>query len=595
MARWDKFIEGLSQGYGTGYQRGRQYLDDQRQRDIDKANTEIGGILTAETPTEAAIPVESTATAPQMSPVATPSPAAALDAGGAVTPQMSPVAPQAAPLAAPTKETPMRLSGNVTGPQTRKQMDQLRAAIANKYQLEGNTAGLMNLDNEMATYRQGKILNNLNEAARLIETNPEAAAQFLHNAYGYYPDGRQAMFTMRDGKLVGYGFDEETNKFSNAMEIDSSSIAALAEQMQDPQAFKRRIAAENLARQTAAYEQAQDLIKNSLEERKVRATEAGVQIDASRAEYQNLLDWATAVDEYFGSDLFATMSGSGKGVKEMKELRGQLNGAIDYFDSAVKDQLLTPAELTIIGGDEGGLGPGYRQVQGAISDILTNNMKYADDARTFSDADVARAALDARMMEMFAQRELAGQDWRGDEAMEEVYADLMKRQQGVRVGPRGTLEMVIDGQTVHLTPQKYPGLARQAGIQANGGPAASTQAVPAQQFESSLVRDEPNFRERLSEAGNEITDAVSRNIVEPVATGLREVNSRRIIGEFQRFGTINREDLESLAGLSPTEMASYGLPDEIIQEVQRFQGYQRAGSGASPNGVGRGQQAIPGV
>lgn len=459
MARWDKFIEGLSSGYGTGYARGQQYQADQRRRDIDAANKELGGILGEETTTEAAIPVEQV-TIPETKFTDRGMDTAGrrqydIDVGDIAT----------------TQEQPIQLRGQITGPQTRSQMQRMKEALTKKYQLEGNTEGLMNLDAQMNTFRQTRILENLNQAASLIEHDPEAAAQYLHNAYGYYPDGRQAMFTMKNGELYGYGFDEDTNKFSKKMKIDADSIAAIAEQLKDPQAFKQRVAAENLAAEQTAYQRWQDAIKNSLEQRKVAATEAGVRIDASRAEYQNLGDWAKAVKDYFGVDT-SSLAATGKGITNLKKYQDSLNDAINYFDTSIEKGMLTPAELTLIGADEGQLGTGYRQVQGAMADILFNNMQYSDDARVFSKADVLRAAMDARMMDMFQGRMLAGQDAGGDEQMQEVFEDLMQRQEGaVALGPRGTLEFTIDGQTVHLTPQKYPNLARAAAIQAGVDPA----------------------------------------------------------------------------------------------------------------------------
>jgi hypothetical protein len=475
MARWDKFIENASKGYGLGYERGTQYQEGQLKRDIKTSDKEIGGILDGTMEQQFAIPSESI-NIPEVD-----FKTVGYDEAGRRHADMN------VGDIASTPEEPVKLTGKVTGPQTSEQMAQLKSALKRSYELKGDTDGLMNLDNKITEYRQNKILSNLDDAARLIESDPQAAAAALHNAYGYYPDGKQAMFTMKNGELYGYGFDEETNKFSNKQKIDSKSIAAIAEQMRDPQAFKSRIADENIARASTAYNQWKDKVEMGFKDREVTAKEEGVVIDKDRAEYQNLKDWAAAVADFFKVDIDGL---NGKGAKDAAALRGQFNGAIDYFDKAITEQRLPASYSALIGSDEGSLGIGYTQVQGAIGDILFNNLKYTDGGRLLSDADVMNAAMDARMMEMFTQRQLSGRDADGDDNMKAVFDDLMERQGGVKLGERGTLEMVVGGQTVHLTPSKYPALtqaaAQQQGVDptslglpaAPSAPAAPSGVVP---------------------------------------------------------------------------------------------------------------------
>jgi hypothetical protein len=215
------------------------------------------------------------------------------------------------------------------------------------------------------------------------------------------------------------------------------------------------------------------------------------------------------------------------------------------------------------------------------------------------------AAVDARMMEQFAAREVANLDVYDDEESEAVYNDLMARQRGVRLGERGTLELEIDGQTVHLTPQKYPALFQQALAERQreedpeGYAAAQAQAAapPAEAapFASPVVSEGVDFGEKTRQLGAGVVDFASRNVVEPIATGLREVNARKAIGEYERFGKISEESLESLSRLSTSQLRAHALPAEVIEAVQEYQNHQTRGSSSGALGGSGATQAIPGV
>jgi len=568
MARWDKFLTGLSQGYGVGYERGEQYQEGNKKRALEAANKEIGGVLGGETTTEAAIPAEQV-NIPEVS----------FQGKGMDETGRRQFDIDVGDIAS-TPERPVKLQGKVTGPQTRSQFDQLKQGLRKKYELEGNTQGLMNLDTQINEYRQGRILENLDAAAGLIGRDPEAAAQMLHNAYGYYPDGRQAMFTMKNGELYGYGFDEETNKFTSAMKIDADSIAALAEQLKDPQAFKQRIAAENLAAAQEAYARQQDALKMELEQRKVTATERGVAVDEDRAEYQNLGDWAKAMKDYYDIDATGMNAGSG-GKKfthtQMKDLYAAINGANAYFDKSIKDGLLSPAERLVIGSDEGTMGVDYRAIQGAMADILTNNMA-SGDSRLMSDADTLRAAVDAKMMEAFTKQQAAGVDADSDEAMKEIYDDLMERQRGVTLGPNGTLDMEIDGQIVHLTPTKYPALYWDALTQAGKDPrqygvdpiAAGVPAPPGAQGTPSAVDTgeiqygTPGYG--LGDLAGDVGSHITQRLATQQGAGIQQA-LKEVLAANQKGQPVNQRYLQMLRDASPQELRQMGAPDDLIAAV----------------------------
>lgn len=557
MARWDQFIEGASKGYGLGYDRAEQFQVGQDRRDLKKSTAEIGGILEGTNERPAAIPSESI-NIPEVDFQTTGYDKAGrrlhdIDVGDIAS----------------TPETPIQLTGKVTGPQTAEQMAQLRSALMRNYQLQGDTESMQNIDKKMLGFRQGKILENLDEAAKLIESNPQAAAEFLHNAYGYYPNNEQVMFTMKNGELHGYTFNEDTNKFSTAEKMDSKGLTAIAEQMRDPQAFKERVALENLAAASTKYTQEQDAAKLAIERAGLAIKERGVRVDESRAEYQNLLDYAKANgwDELDGV--------GGKRTKAAAAARTAVNGAVDYFNKQVEDGALPQHYLTAIGSDEGGsYGIGYTAVQGAVADIIHNNMSMdGPRARQLSDADAMNGAIAARMIEMFTGQELVGADASGDEDLAKVREDLMARNGGVSLGPQGTLDMVIDGQTYHLTPSKYPNIVR--GLSGNTGgapPSAPTQAVGGS---DSQIDYGPKY-EGLGEKAEAVYDSAVGGVADTMMGGRGDKLARSIQTVTQHAKNNFPVDQSTLRWLrlnsSPAELRQHGADPALIEALFPGQG-----------------------
>jgi hypothetical protein len=206
-------------------------------------------------------------------------------------------------------------------------------------------------------------------------------------------------------------------------------------------------------------------------------------------------------------------------------------------------------------------------------------------------------------MEMFTAKELAGENVEEDEMLGPLFEDLKSRREGVRLGPRGTLEWIVDGQTLHLTPQKYPNLAREAALQQGVDPAvlglpasptAAPAAIPEPQINDPLLRNDPTFGERLGQIGGEITDVVSRNVVEPVANRLRQSVVNKALFEYNKGGQISRESLQSLVDIPPQQLRQLGLPEPVVALIERARAPSGGGTTTDTAGAGRGE-AIPGV
>lgn len=603
MARWDKFLEGMSQGYGTGYQRGREFLADQRRRDLDAVNEEIGGILTQTNDVEGVIPSESVRPdVPQMSPVTPPA--------NSLTGEALPMSPAADPLAKPvvTQETPIQLRGQITGPQTRSQLEQLKKAMARKYELAGDTEGLMNLENYMTKFQQDRILRNLDEASTLIGRDPEAAAQLLHNAYGYYPDGRQAMFTMRNGELYGYGFDEETGKFTKGVKLDADAIANMAEQIRDPQAFAARLRAEKLAAEQTAYQRMQDRITNRREDRKVAIDEEQLGINKSEAEWKNFGRYAAGIRDLYGVD---PLTGIGRGggtpsqqLAQAKWVQDTINEAHKNVDLAIEKGMLTPLESFVLLGDENVVGPGYTSVMGGMADIATNNLAHTG-SRLMGEKDIREAAVAAHVMEV-----LTGSPTSKDLPMDEKYRamaeEIQSKASKVTISEYGTLTFELNGQEVHLSPARYPNLYRAALIEMGRDP-TEVGLPPAVEHQtatdaprtttSGVVDEDRSLLGRAGRAAGQVYGA-ARDVTSQ-AIGAFNANKvlNRFIGELDTHGSLSTGAIDAFSALPPQEqqLIMDQLPRPAQEMVRRQQALDRRRSGSAATMSTGSEAAIPGV
>lgn len=134
----------------------------------------------------------------------------------------------------------------------------MRDKLAAIYARNGDLEGMMMLDSRIAEMQQERMMDGLENAIRLAQVDPQAAAQELYKAYSYFPDGVDVQITVRNGQLVGYGYDEITGEFRGGMVLDPQALAGLYESIKDPVAFNARRIAQSVAAEQLAYDREKD-------------------------------------------------------------------------------------------------------------------------------------------------------------------------------------------------------------------------------------------------------------------------------------------------------------------------------------------------
>lgn len=251
MARWDKFLNEASRGYGLGFQRYQQYDDARDKRLNRQAGEEIAGALEGydKDVAPAAVPTALPTGATEQ----TVAPSAVEIAAGAPQGQAS-AAPRQNPFGT---LVPPRGQDALTAPRQVKatDWDTVRRKYGEIMTRQGDYEGLAGLDEKIRGMQQSRMLGHLKEAMQTLGKDPKAAAQALYQANQYLPDGVGRAFFVQDGKLHGYDYDENTGKFIAGRPVDEADLAKYTEYMADPVAFQKGVEASLLAKAEREWEQ----------------------------------------------------------------------------------------------------------------------------------------------------------------------------------------------------------------------------------------------------------------------------------------------------------------------------------------------------
>lgn len=606
MARWDHFLNGLTGGYGEGYDRGKQYQVDQRGRDVREAGEAVSAAYDMETPQNAAIPIEQTALEPVITGYE----------GGATTPVQvggfalddvgdrqglqGPVNPKFADQrvhdagyvpqgpAEVTQEGVMQLGGSVTGPQTVAQMDQLHTALKNYYTVRGDFDKLgAPLNRQMDEYRQDRIIHYLDLAQQSLGRDPQAAAEAMHNAYGYYPDGQQAMFTMRDGQLMGYGFDEDTNKFKKKMVINSQSIAAMAEQVRDPAAFNDRVKAENIATMNRNWERAVDARDYHLEVQKFQLDKFLADVEQRSASYEDLKNY-TLANKYMNESLYKTdwggFGGSADGQKMYTQFTKDLQLASDSIRKDLTAGTMPEQYKGILMDEDGRLNTNLSQVGRIAGDVLHGNRMRVGVQRGFSAQEASNIAFAVTALDGFYEG-LLGKNSEQDRAWREENSTLTAEFGGDLGGePRFNHDMTEillnhNGREISVSPGAVKGLHAYLSakmLPEGAAPAVDPAGAPTP-HDRSIVSPNVDFAGKTAKIGGAITDFASRNVVEPVANWMDGVRTQKVVNDWTRYGRVDEATVDWLldSGMGPNQMEGHGLPPDLIEYVMSRQSQGR--------------------
>lgn len=149
-----------------------------------------------------------------------------------------------------------KVVGNQTS--TREAWQNVEKHLMNIAVRNGDVDSMMQIPEKLAGMQQKRMTDELTKAIQLVGVDPQAAASALYKAYSYYPDGVDVDIRMREGQLIGYGFDETSGKFKGGVNINEESLTRMLESIKDPIAFQANIRASKIASEQSAYDRTKD-------------------------------------------------------------------------------------------------------------------------------------------------------------------------------------------------------------------------------------------------------------------------------------------------------------------------------------------------
>lgn len=263
MARWDKFAEGFSGGLETGYRFGDKLKEGRKDKKLRGTGKELSAGIE-----ELSGPVEFSESVPEAVPVsneqqsgelAAPPPLDTPDAGVNVTPA-TPVAagnqgagvevPPAAAGSAPPSPVPASpgalpepagKSGSFNLPTT-KDIYALRMEMANVYLEAGDIDGFVKAQESIDSHLHQQFITHGQQAKAMLDNGDvQGAGKALKRAYSFFPNGTGVDLTMKDGNLIGIGYEEgedgSPGKFKGASVVTSDSIDRMIRNFKDPEAY----------------------------------------------------------------------------------------------------------------------------------------------------------------------------------------------------------------------------------------------------------------------------------------------------------------------------------------------------------------------
>lgn len=187
-------------------------------------------------------PVEGTAATatggPAIPPIpGAPSATAAPATGSAVAAPPTGPTPQEIP-----QQSPVNQGGTQYGydPALLQRRNELRLKVATRKLERGDYEGYLKLRDQMQAADQKEILSGLKEAQlALMSGDTAGAAAAFSRANAYMPNNMGVQMRVKDGQLIGIGFDEESGEWQGAMVLNPKQLGYLQRMYEDPAQFDR--------------------------------------------------------------------------------------------------------------------------------------------------------------------------------------------------------------------------------------------------------------------------------------------------------------------------------------------------------------------
>ena len=421
MAQWDKFSSGLSKGLSTGYQFGGQLQEGRKNKKLrktgkaiadykDTTRGEVEFLPAEQEAVPAALPVavgnEGGVAAPPVAsgsapPVSTAPPPAALPTSGLPT-----GGPPSPPGGAPTPGGPPSAPGPMQGIQpepagasgsfklpTTKDIYALREEMADVYLRAGDIEGFTKAQDSIDKYLHQQFMTNSKQAQTLLQQGDvQAAGKALKRAYSFFPNGSEIDLQMKDGKLIGVGYEAgeggAPGQFKGAMVVTPEAIDRMTRNFNDPEAYARwDVTSRDLMNKISQQDRAQTHKEETTDwEQEFRTDSRGFnqKVKGIEMELKNNADIINSQNS----------SSRRKYMEQLTELtKAQATKALAQAES----------ELSGVGG-AGMTKAEQRQRTGAVSDYFTDNRtKYivSSDPEFTVSAEEAQKVLGTDVWQMY--------------------------------------------------------------------------------------------------------------------------------------------------------------------------------------------------
>lgn len=353
-----------------------------------------------------------------------------------------------------------------------KQWDTVRDKLGAIYARNGDIDGLMSLDSRIMQMQQDRMLRGLEDAIRLVEVDPQAAARSLYTAYSYFPDGVDIKIAVQDGQLVGYGYDEETNKFRGAMPLNTASLARLYESIKDPVGFQTTVRNERIA----AAERQEESRRWGLEYTLKAAKEKREQLDS---EVGRIADRATAL--YRIAQAYDLNDSSTQGWETGEDKLKYMTSHQDHLFKMMGGKYPTGSLQAAIWNPDGELGVTAIQ---AMTDSIAGHVS--------GDDPIGTGEMSA-IVEKLASFELVNRGGKALDGIEDRFREKIDTSNIVLNAydpAQGKIEATVNGRPVIFNSTYFPGLRAwaEAGGEAPEIPPAETGGIPGYLLNSTPVQ-----------------------------------------------------------------------------------------------------------
>jgi len=138
---------------------------------------------------------------------------------------------------------PAGASGSFKLPTT-KDIYALREEMADVYLQAGDIEGFTKAQDSIDKYLHQQFMTNAQQAQTLLQSgDTQGAGKALKRAYSFFPNGSEIDLQMKDGKLIGVGYQDgeggAPGQFKGAMVVTPDAIDRMTRNFNDPEAYAR--------------------------------------------------------------------------------------------------------------------------------------------------------------------------------------------------------------------------------------------------------------------------------------------------------------------------------------------------------------------